>query len=235
MPESKQTVAFIPARGGSRGLPGKNIKPMCGKPLIVWSIEQALACNRVDEVYVSTDDECIANIASDSGALTPFLRPAEISGDIATTESAMLHFAEYLSSQGIDYENILLLQATSPVRRKGVLDRAIDDFELSCSQSMLSVSCSHRFFWKKHPAVEAFYDYKNRPRRQDIAEQDRRYLETGSFYLSKLAAVKKEGNRLSGSIELFETSEEESFEIDNAMDFRICEMIMEQLMKEGSL
>jgi N-acylneuraminate cytidylyltransferase len=219
------TVGFIPARGGSKGLPNKNILDFCGKPLIAWSIEQALNSEYLDNVYVSTDSEEIADIAKYYGAEVPFLRPAEISGDTATTESAMFHFCDWLKSKQFDVDNIMLIQATSPIRKPGQFCRAIKQFEDSDSDSLLSVTESHRFFWVNPEVPTANYDYLNRPRRQDISSNDRNYLETGSFYITKINMLIESKSRLCGKISFFQTEEEEAYEIDSLSDFKICETL----------
>ena len=226
-----KNIAFIPARGGSKGLPGKNIRPICGKPLIAWSIEQALESKLIADVYVSTDCESIADIAESFGAKVPFLRPQAISGDKATTESAMLHFCEWLGGEAIPADNLVLLQATSPVRAKGRLDQALEIFESESCDSLLSVSESHRFFWRKgsRGLPQAGYDFRNRPRRQDIKDDDRSYMETGSFYITTIGGFIEEKNRLFGNIGFCITPENESYEIDSLTDFKICEILLEEL------
>jgi len=224
-----KTVALIPARSGSKGVPGKNTKNLCGKPLIAWSIEQAIASRNIDRVFVSTDCEEIAKIARDSGAEIPFLRPKELASDDATTESAIHHFLDYLQSKNTTPTKIVLLQCTSPIRHAGTLDRAIDYFDKKKFDSLLSVRNFHGFLWKDIINPKAGYDYKNRPRRQDIKEKS--YLETGSFYITDPQLFLKEKNRLVGKIGMFVTSEEESYEIDTEIDFSICEGIMNNLIK----
>ncbi|WP_418641892.1 cytidylyltransferase domain-containing protein [Vibrio chaetopteri] len=219
-------IAFIPARGGSKGVKNKNIKMLAGKPLIAWSIEQALDCDLIDRVIVSTDSYEIADIARKYGAEAPFMRPAEISGDHATTESAMLHCCDYLESKDELPELFILIQATSPVRAKNQLRNAVLNFKSNEFDSMLTVSKSHRFTWKNMEEPSASYNYNMRPRRQDIAEADQEYLETGSFYIVKTNELIKSKNRLVGKIGLFETAEDESYEIDSEIDFIICEEIL---------
>lgn len=226
-----KNIAFIPVRGGSKGLPGKNIRLICNKPLVAWSIEQALNSQLIDEVYVSTDCENIAAIAESFGAKIPFLRPSSISGDKATTESAMLHFCQWLVEHSIAADNIVLLQATSPIRARGRLDQALKIFEAHHYDSLLSVSDSHRFFWRKNSNGQplAEYDFINRPRRQDINEEDRRYMETGSFYISEIDGFMAAKNRLFGKVGFCVTPENESYEIDTLTDFKICEILLEEL------
>lgn len=227
------TVAFIPARGGSKGVPGKNIKLIAGKPLIAWSIEQALQSALVDRVVVSTDCQKIAECARKYGAEVPFMRPAEISGDTATTESAMLHFCDWLNSEKLCFDNFLLIQATSPIRARGRFDEAIRFFEDGAYDSLVVVTPSHRFFWQQPSDPCASYDYMRRPRRQDIPVSERKYMETGSFYLTRMEALRESGNRLCGRVGMYLTPEEESYEIDSLIDFKVCESILMELVGEN--
>ncbi|AUL74555.1 CMP-N-acetylneuraminic acid synthetase [Pseudoalteromonas sp. 13-15] len=224
-------VAFIPARGGSKGVPKKNIKLLAGKPLIAWSIEQAKKSKNIDRVIVSTDCPEIAKVALEFGAEVPFMRPVDISSDIATTESAMLHCCDYLNDKNELPEIFVLIQCTSPLRAEGTFDKAIERFKLKGYDSMLSVSLSHRFTWKDKDNPSASYDFMNRPRRQDIKEKDQEYLETGSFYITNTKKLLASKNRLTGKIGMFETPEIESFEIDSHIDFTICE----ELVKHNNL
>lgn len=219
-------VALIPARAGSKGVPKKNIKELGGKPLIAWSIEQALASELIDRVIVSTDSKEIAKISMSYGAEVPFMRPTEISGDTASTESSMLHCCEFLEKESFLPDIIVLIQCTSPIRSTCVFDQAITEFRNKNYDSMLSVSESHRFTWKNPSSPKASYDFKNRPRRQDISPLDREYLETGSFYITKRSILTHEKNRLGGKVGFFLTPEIESFEIDSDIDFIICEELM---------
>lgn len=110
------TIATICARGGSTGLPGKNIRPLCGRPMIVHTIEQALRCPGVDRVFVSTDDESIASVASDAGAEVPFLRPAELATDTAAKLPVIRHLVAAVEGMGVGVRRIVDLDPTSPLR-----------------------------------------------------------------------------------------------------------------------
>lgn len=223
-----KTVALIPARSGSKGLPDKNVKLISGKPLIAWSIERARSSELVDEVYVSTNCPRIASISRSYGAKAPFLRPQSISMDQSSTESAVQHFCEFLQKQRLVYENILLIQCTSPIRAVGRFDDAIDDFNTRKLDSLIPVSKTHRFLWKNFDKPVSDYNFKKRPRRQDITGSDQSYIETGSFYLFKSSKFLEIKNRICGKYGLYLTPEEEAFDIDSALDFAICEALLNE-------
>jgi len=221
-------IALIPARGGSKSVPRKNIKIINGKPLIAWSIEHALSVNNIDEVYVSTDCDDIKRIAVKYGAKVPFMRPVEISGDMATTESAVMHFIKWAEQNSIKITKLILLQATSPFRYKGQIDKAMHQFVQQKADSMVTVTKTHRFIWENMSNPIASYDVFNRPRRQDIKAEDEIYFENGSFYITKLDVYQKYKNRLGGKIAMFEMTPEESFEIDDLFDFSLVEYMMKK-------
>lgn len=138
-------TAFIFARGGSKGLPGKNIRPFGGKPLIAWSIEQALAVDRVDRIIVSTDSEEIASVAKDFGALVPFMRPAELAGDRSTEWLAWRHALDYLkASEGRLPDAMLSVPATAPLRGQVDLEKCLDEYEKGDVDAVITVTEAHR-------------------------------------------------------------------------------------------
>ena len=216
-------TVFIPARGGSKGILGKNIKEFAGKPLVVHSIEYALESKLIEEVVVSTDDDKIAKIARKAGARI-VNRPPELSTDSATTESAIHHFVNKFNKKP---DILVLLQPTSPYRPKGSLENAISHFTENGFDSLLSIIPTHRFFWrvKDDQTTYAEYDYLNRPRRQDLKQEDIRYMENGSLYIFTRKHFDKMGNRLGGKIGYVEWPEEYSLEIDTHLDFDILEKL----------
>jgi len=216
-------TAFIPARGGSKGIPGKNIKMFAGKPLIVHSIEYALNCTQIDGVVVSTDDDKIAKIARKAGSKV-VIRPPELSTDSATTESTIHHFVNKFNKKP---DILVLLQPTSPFRPKGSLDNALTHFTNNGFDSLLSIVSTHRFFWriKDDQTTFAEYDYLNRPRRQDMKLEDIRYMENGSLYIFTRKHFDKTGNRLGGKIGYVKWPEDYSIEIDTTSDFDMVEKL----------
>lgn len=220
-------LAIIPARGGSKGVPRKNIRPIAGKPLIAWTILQARQSEKIDRVIVSTDDDEVAAVAIQYGAEVPFMRPREIATDNATTEASLLHAVAWLEqNEGYRPDNVVLLQCTSPIRSPGVIDGAIATFESETADSLLSATEFWHFLWSDKSAPRAGYDFRNRPRRQDISETHIRFKENGSIYVTSLAVLIGEQNRLGGKIAMFLMDEHESFEIDTEADFALVECIL---------
>ena len=221
---SKNIIAIIPARGGSKGLPRKNILAFNGQPLVVHSINYAQKCSLVNSIYVSTDDDEIASIASHSGA-TIVKRPLELSGDSATTESAIEHV---LSTLKVKPDVIILLQATSPFRPKNSLKVALDKFIKKDFDSLLSISPTHRFFWSKdeNDNINAKYDYLNRPRRQDLKKENIQFVENGSLYIFTYDHFTSVKNRLGGKIGYIEFDEKYSYEIDTELDLKFLEALV---------
>lgn len=223
-----RTIVVIPARGGSVRIPGKNLAPVLGKPLLAHSIEQALAATLIDEVYVSTNDEAIARVARDYGAGV-VERPAELASNTATSEAALLHALDVVDQVERPVTEVMMLQCTSPVRGKGDIDAAMAQFRREQADSLLSVVHSHRFLWRLEQggARAINYDPARRPRSQDMAPQ---FMENGSLYITRSELLRKANNRLGGKIALFEMDFWCGFEIDDPEDLQLIEWILRQRM-----
>jgi len=221
--------AIILARGGSKGIPNKNIIDFCGKPLIAWTIEQCLSSKHISEVWVSSDSQKILEVVKEYGAKT-IKRPDDISGDFATSESAWLHAIEFIERDG-DIDFVLAPQITSPLREAQDIDNAIELFQSEKYDSMFSSSIAEDlFFWKedkRHELQSVNYDYLNRQRRQDIQEQ---IIENGSFYIFKSEIIKKYNNRFGGKIGHSKMEFWKMFEIDNLEDIRMCSALMREFL-----
>ncbi len=224
-----EIFCIIPARGGSKGVPRKNLKTFLGKPLIAHSIEYANSASQVTGVYVSTDDSEIASVSIMADAQI-IERPKSISGDSATTETAIAHAIEWWKKRNLNPDIVVLLQATSPLRPQNSLDEALTHFIENKFDSLLSISPTHRFFWKiKGLHVQAEYDFVNRPLRQNMEPADIRHVENGSIYIFTSKHFQKTGNRLGGSIGYTVFPEEFSPEIDTLNDFVLLEEIAKTL------
>lgn len=219
-----KTAVVIPARGGSKGVPGKNIRYLRGKPLIAYSIEQALASPLVDVVYVSTDCEKIARVSKEFGAQV-IVRPAELALDTSTSESALMHVLDSVKPQEFDYW--VFLQCTSPIRHADDITKALKKIKQERADSLLSVVESHRFLWRLglDGAESVNYDYRSRPRRQDMSLQ---FQENGSIYIYKPWVLRQLNNRLGGKISLYEMSPDSAVDIDTEWDFTLAEVLTQE-------
>jgi len=217
-------VAIIPARGGSKGIPGKNLLTVAGKPLLAWSIEHALASSRIDSVWVTSDDREILKVAAAYGAET-ILRPDNISGDAATSEEAWIHAVNEIK-KFVMIDLIVCMQATSPIRGRYDLDEAIELYYNGNFDSLFSATqIEDHFTWKigNFGAVSVNYDYKNRKRRQDL---EVKYLENGSFYILSPELLVENNNRLGGFIGVYKQDQYKMYQIDNVEDVDLCEAIL---------
>jgi len=223
---------IIPARGGSKGIFKKNISNFCGKPLIAWTIEQCIDSDKVSNVWVSSDDDDILNIAAEYGA-QKIKRPKNISGDKATSESAWQHAIDYLHSNDVPVDIVLGPQVTSPLREVSDIDNAITKFIEGNYDSMFAASIADDlFFWEESISGigSVNYDYKNRKRKQDVKEQ---IIENGSFYLFKPKVIKNNNNRFGGKIGYSKMDFWKMFEIDDINDFRMCSSLMKEFLIKG--
>lgn len=225
-------VAFIPVRGGSKSIPLKNIKPINGKPLVYWTIKSACGCKHIDRVYVATDSDKIKEAVEkmkNSSEKELFSkaevigRSAESASDTASTEFAMLEFASQY-----DFDNIVLVQATSPLLTSLDLDNGFKAFSEKNTNSVLSVVKQKRFHWannKEGFAHPTNYDVFKRPRRQEF---DGYLVENGAFYITSKKDLIKTRNRVSGNIKAIEMNEDSFFEIDEPSDWVIIEALMKK-------
>jgi N-acylneuraminate cytidylyltransferase len=221
--ETKDIVAFVPARGGSKSVPFKNIKDFAGKPLIYWAVLAAQLTDSISEIYVSTDSEQIKNVVEsfELSKVNVIGRSPITATDTASSESAMLEFAERHS-----FRTIILIQATSPLLTPFDLAEAIEKYLKNGYDSMLSVVRQKRFLWaddNKKGAYTLNYDYKARPRRQDF---DGYWVENGAFYITERQNLLRTGNRLNGRIGLYEMPETTYYELDQDEDWVVLESMV---------
>ncbi len=229
MNQNKYT-AFIPVREGSKSIPFKNIRPIAGKPLVCWSIEAACECAAIGEVYISTDGESIRRCVEEHMGEFSYSekvrfadRDPVTASDTASTEFAMLDFAGK-----VDFQNIILIQATSPLLTGKDLDAGIRIYEQRNYDSVLSVVRQKRFHWKENGEgcyLPVNYHFEHRPRRQEF---DGYLVENGAFYITSAQAFKQSQCRLSGRIGVYEMEEAAYFEIDEPSDWIIIEHLLQK-------
>ncbi len=220
-----EIVAIIPARGGSKGIPHKNIQPVAGKPLLVYTIEHARETLSIARIVVSTDDPDIGAVAQQAGAQVIW-RPVTLSGDTATSESALLHALDYLrDTEGYEPDLVVFLQATSPLRQSGDVQNAIDTLLREQADSLFSASPVHGFLWRNEGGVlsSVSYDYRHRQRRQDAPED---LMENGSIYVFKPWVLRQLNNRLGGKIAVYRMHPLDSFQVDEPDDLDLVERLL---------
>lgn len=220
-------IAIIPARGGSKGIPGKNIRIVAGKPLLAYSVEQALQTPSVTRVLVSTDDDAIATVALQYGAEV-VKRPTEISGDTASSEAALLHVLNHLNNtEGYTPDLVVFLQCTSPLTLASDIEGTIQALVEENADSALAVTPFHYFLWRKDKdgnAVGINHDLRFRPRRQDLANTQ--FLETGAVYVMRAASFREVKHRFFGKVTFYIMPEERHWEIDNPVDLEVAEGLL---------
>lgn len=215
-------IAIIPARGGSKGLPLKNIRPLNGVPLVATSILAAKQSKYINSIYVSTDNDDIKSVSIKYGAHV-IERPADISGDTASSESALIHVIKELEKQKIQTDLIVFLQCTAPFLTAQDIDGTIDSLLKENADSALAVVPFHHFLWEQGEdgAKGINHDGLYRKRRQDLKPQ---YLEAGSVYVMKTDCFLEQQTRFCGKTVLYEIDDpSREHEIDDASEFYIAE------------
>ena len=232
----RRVLALIPARSGSKGLPGKNIRPLAGKPLLAWPIEAARASRHVDRVVLSTDSAEFAEIGRSHGAEVPALRPAELAADTSATVDCILDMLDRLESAGETFDYLVLLEPTSPLTDAADIDRALAALDAASgkAEALVAVTAIHN----AHPAFlvrdrgdgllrpwqgESFGDL---PRRQDLEPV---YALDGSLYVTRVDALRRELTFYHDRTMGLEMPRYKSFEIDEMVDFLCVEAICRNL------
>lgn len=217
-------LALIPARGGSKGVPRKNIKELAGRPLIAHTIEAARETERIDRTLVTTDDEEIRAVAQEHGAEAPFLRPAELATDEAPTEPVIEHALGYLAdTDGFECDAVVLLQPTSPLRDAADIGAALDRYEQPGVTSVVAVSEDHSNRWRRTDEGPQQVNYRSGGRRQ---EKTTEYVETGAIYITDAAKFLETGNIRTGKTMLSVMDGQDAIDIDTPFDFWLAEQIM---------
>lgn len=214
-----RAIAIIPARGGSKGLPRKNLLPFLGKPLICWNVEAALAANLVSQVIVSTDDVEIADISRRAGAAV-VMRPDELSTDIASSEDALIHTLGQLDELP---DLTVFLQCTSPLTESEDIDKCIRHLIRTNADSAFTATESHRFLWKNTAAAVGInHDAATRKRRQDTEKE---YAENGAVYVMRTEGFLQARHRFFGKTVISEMPATRTWEIDSYDDIHVAEAL----------
>ena len=212
-----EIIAIIPARGGSKGIPNKNIMDFNGKPLISWTIGQVKKSNLIKDIYVSSDSQEILSVSQKYGAKT-ILRPQNISNDNSSSEEALLHFLYQLKK---DPDLIVFLQATSPLRKADDIDNAINTLIKDKADSLVSLTETREFIWEQVEKnfVPITYDFDNRCGHRDLKKL---YYENGSIYIFKPEILRKFNNRLGGIKSVYLMEAWQRADIDDDDTFELC-------------
>ncbi len=222
-------LALIPARGGSKRVPRKNLRMLGGKPLIVWSIEVAKKVPQICDILVSTDDQEIADVARTSGALVPWLRPINLSKDDSKSIDVALHALEWYESKNGKIDGLLLLQPTSPFRTQESIEKSVFLFNENSRRSVISVSPvqDHPMWVLKRNGefLLPFFEQDGLQRQsQDLEEA---YIVNGSIYLASPNEIRESKTFLGKElVPLVIHSREEAIDIDTEWDFRLCEFLI---------
>jgi N-acylneuraminate cytidylyltransferase len=222
--QNKSVLAIIPARGGSKGVPHKNIRLIGGKPLIFWTIEAASKSKYIDRTIISTDDFAIADAARQCGGDIPFMRPANLAQDDTPGIAPVLHVLSELTTK---YDLVVLLQPTSPLRTVEDIDGCIEQHQLTKSKSCVSVAEPDKSpYWmyqiNDEKCLDPLFDSKF-DRRQDMPKV---YALNGAVYVAECEWLKSTKSFLSDETSAYVMSKEHSLDIDTELDLRICTFLL---------
>jgi len=228
MYKGKSVLGLIPARGGSKGLPRKNIKPLLGKPLIAYTIEQALASKHLDRVIVSTDSEEIAEVSRKYGAEVPFMRPKELATDEAKSINVVLHVIKWMEENDKSYDLLMLLQPTSPLRTVEDIDKAIELLLEKEANAIISVcEVEQHSYWSNVLPPDGCMKNFIRP---EVTNKNRQelplfYRLNGAIYLVYWDYLKQEKTFFGDKTFAYIMPRERSIDIDEEIDFILAELI----------
>lgn len=227
-----KAVAFIFARGGSKGLPGKNIRPLGGKPLIAWSIEHALAIKRIARVIVSTDSEEIAAVARDYGAEVPFIRPAELARDDSPEWLAWRHALNFLRETTGELPEVMVsVPTTAPLRLALDIENCLDEYEKGEADIVITITDAHRspYFNMVKTNADSTVGLVNPPQLAIARRQDAPvvYDMATVCYVANPAFVMTHNASFEGRVKAVHVPAERAIDIDTLLDFRIAECLVD--------
>ncbi|HEY0970474.1 MAG TPA: acylneuraminate cytidylyltransferase family protein [Gemmatimonadales bacterium] len=232
-----RVLGLIPARGGSKGVVRKNIHPVCGRPLLHYTVDAALGATRLSRVMVSTDDDEIARAARECGVDVPFMRPPELARDDTPMLPVVQHAVRWLAARGESYDAVCLLQPTNPLRRAADIDGAVELLERTGADSVLSFVDAG----EKHPARMKYIDAEGRvsdPPFAEASEGQRRqelpplYLREGSIYLTRTRVIMQRGSFKGDDCRAWIIPQERACNIDTPFDLFIAERLLEHHMRQ---
>ena len=236
MYKGKTILGIIPARAGSKGIPGKNIKMIADEPLICWTIKNALKSLLIDKVIVSTDGDDIANISEQCGAEVPFFRPKELAADTSPTSDVVIHALHHFSEKGHKYDCVAILEPTSPLRKKDDIDRGIKTFiDFGEADSLVTLGEVHT----EHPViVKKVINNMVCPYMHDAAkiyqrqQADKAYFPYGVLYLSKSEEFQKQKTFYTNKTLPLFIERWQNYEIDDEIDFLLVEKLIHLYKKQ---
>lgn len=226
-------IALIPARGGSKGLPGKNIKNLCGKPLIAHTIEAALKAEGIERVIVTTDSEEIAAVAREYGAEVPFLRPAALAGDTSSAVDVYLHAVDFLEKEsGRSIEKFTVLLPTAPLRNSVNIEQALRQFYEKNAETLISMrEAETPISWYYEMNIEGRVknlglDAENAVKNRQVNKKY--YIPNGAIYILDKELLKEKRTYYSENTVAYLMSAEQSVDIDCELDFKMAELLLSQ-------
>ena len=225
-----KNIIVIPSRGNSKGIRKKNLINFCKKPLLYWTLKQAKKSKLINDIYVSTESKEISELCKVM-KVEVINRPKSLCADSASSESAIKHIVNNIPGK---IDNIIFLQATSPLRKTSDIDNALKKFKKTRADSLFSGHKSEDYFdiWeqKKKKFYPLTIDYKNRKPRQLFKSQH--FMQNGSIYIFKKKILDKYNNRLGGKIMVFQMDEWQSFQLDNLKQKKIMELLFHKMLKK---
>ncbi|OOG74598.1 cytidylyltransferase domain-containing protein [Algoriphagus sp. A40] len=227
-------LGLIPARGGSKGIPGKNVKSLAGKPLLAYTFDSARESTLLSKVILSSDDPEIIRVANQIGLETPFVRPSDLASDVSPTLPVIIHALRFFEERGEKYDAVCLLQATNPFRRKGLVDEAIQKFIAADADALISVlPVPHEFnpHWIFEPNSEGLLSIATGektiiPRRQDLPPA---YFRDGAIYITKTKVLFGQNSLYGEKLAYIEGDESRYVNLDTMRDWEKAEELVKKL------
>ena len=229
MIKNKSILAIIPARKGSKRLASKNMLDLKGKPLIAWKIEEALKSKYIDNIIISTDDENIINLSQQyNGINTPFLRPKKLSSDKASSLDVILHALDFYTFNDVNFDYVMLLQPTSPLRKSIDIDNSIEELSLEVKSVVSVCETDHSPLWSNIlPDNKSMNNFLSK-KIQNLRSQDlpKYYRLNGAVYISEVDSLIKEKGFLGEKTKAYIMPVERSIDIDSKIDFEMCKILL---------